>query len=219
MENQPHPLDTALGARIRNRRKALGLSQSALGAALGLTFQQVQKYERGKNRVSFSKLVGTAHALNCTVSDLITGLDRSEVASPAEEPLIKAGILNGLVEHTMVYQDKETGVWIKVRPDCVPTDGADISDLKTIADITDDGIEKAIGDTGLNMQGAMVGEACREVLGQSGFRREDPSELHPDQDLDRRGSGTRRASGSRQPSHVQAVSGRERLAGPRRPPA
>ena len=136
MENQPHPLDTALGARIRNRRKALGLSQSALGAALGLTFQQVQKYERGKNRVSFSKLVGTAHALNCTVSDLITGLDRSEVASLAEEPLIKAGILNGLVEHTMVYQDKETGVWIKVRPDCVPTDGADISDLKTIADMS-----------------------------------------------------------------------------------
>ena len=90
---------------------------------------------------------------------------RRMAESLAEEPLIKAGILNGLVEHTMVYQDKETGVWIKVRPDCVPTDGADISDLKTIADITDDGIEKAIGDTGLNMQGAMVGEACREVLG------------------------------------------------------
>jgi transcriptional regulator with XRE-family HTH domain len=47
----------ALGLRIRQRRKALSVSQTALADAIGLTFQQVQKYERGFNRVSFSRLV------------------------------------------------------------------------------------------------------------------------------------------------------------------
>ena len=70
----PDPLDIALGTNIRNRRRGLGLSQRALGEAVGLTFQQVQKYERGRNRVSFSKLVGISRALNCSVVDLIDGV-------------------------------------------------------------------------------------------------------------------------------------------------
>lgn len=82
-------------------------------------------------------------------------------------PLVsEARILDGLVEHSMVWQDRETGVWLKVRPDVIPTDALDFADLKTAADITDDGIERAIGDYGLNMQGALVGMACREVLGR-----------------------------------------------------
>ena len=68
-EGTPHPLDVSLGRNIRLRRKSLGMSQSALGEAVGLTFQQVQKYERGKNRVSFSKLAGIATALQCRISD------------------------------------------------------------------------------------------------------------------------------------------------------
>ena len=51
----PDPLDVALGRNIRTRRKSLGLTQAGLGDAVGLTFQQIQKYERGTNRVSFSK--------------------------------------------------------------------------------------------------------------------------------------------------------------------
>lgn len=74
-ESAPHPLDIALGRNIRLRRKSLGMSQSALGEAVGLTFQQVQKYERGKNRVSFSKLAGIATALQCRIADLIEGLE------------------------------------------------------------------------------------------------------------------------------------------------
>eukprot|EP01033_Poteriospumella_lacustris_P022285 gene22285-16716_t len=58
------PLDVALGRNIRIRRKSLGLSQSALASAVGLTFQQVQKYESGANRVSFFKLVEISTALN-----------------------------------------------------------------------------------------------------------------------------------------------------------
>lgn len=71
-------------------------------------------------------------------------------------PLVRAGILNGLIETTMAARHPKTGIWLKIRPDAIPTDGPDIGDLKTIADISDEGIEKAIGDSGLFMQGAMT---------------------------------------------------------------
>ncbi len=87
MIDQPQPhtpnrLDVALGLRIRQRRKSLGVSQTALAEAVGLTFQQIQKYERGFNRVSFSRLVDIAHALDCRVVDLIGDLDDANIASP-----------------------------------------------------------------------------------------------------------------------------------------
>jgi transcriptional regulator with XRE-family HTH domain len=80
----PHRLDIALGSNIRRRRKGLGLSQTALAQSVGLTFQQIQKYERGFNRVSFSRLVAIAHALNCRVIDLIEDLDDEAPAQPDE---------------------------------------------------------------------------------------------------------------------------------------
>jgi transcriptional regulator with XRE-family HTH domain len=67
----PDPIDVNTGARIRLRRKVLGLSQTALANALGLTFQQVQKYERGTNRISASMLVRTAAKLDTTVGALV----------------------------------------------------------------------------------------------------------------------------------------------------
>ena len=67
----PNPIDVEVGARIRVRRKYLSLSQSALAEALGLTFQQVQKYERGANRVSASMLVKIAAKLDTTVGALV----------------------------------------------------------------------------------------------------------------------------------------------------
>lgn len=81
-EHAPNRLDVALGLRIRQRRKALGVSQTALAESIGLTFQQIQKYERGFNRVSFSRLVDIAHALNCRVLDLIGDLDDAGIPSP-----------------------------------------------------------------------------------------------------------------------------------------
>ena len=72
--SDPNPLDVALGARIRERRRALRMSQAALGDAIGLTFQQIQKYESGANRVSFSMLVGIARAMDMTPAELIEGL-------------------------------------------------------------------------------------------------------------------------------------------------
>lgn len=67
----PELVDKHVGLKIRARRKVLGVSQSALADALGLTFQQVQKYERGANRVSASMLVRIAEKLQCTVGYLV----------------------------------------------------------------------------------------------------------------------------------------------------
>ena len=73
--SKAHSLDVAIGHRIRERRRAQGLSQQALAAAVGVTFQQIQKYERGANRVSFSRLLEIAHALDCGLANLAEGLD------------------------------------------------------------------------------------------------------------------------------------------------
>ena len=67
----PDPVDIAVGARIRIRRRWLGLSQTELADALGITFQQVQKYEHGRNRVAASMLVRAAAKLQTTVAALI----------------------------------------------------------------------------------------------------------------------------------------------------
>lgn len=81
-EHTPHPLDIALGARVRLRRKELGLSQDELARAIGLTFQQIQKYEHGTNRISFSRLMEIAEALECRAFDLIGDLDTKAGKAP-----------------------------------------------------------------------------------------------------------------------------------------
>ena len=63
-----HPIDVHVGARLRQRRILLGMSQTALGSAAGITFQQVQKYEGGGNRISSSRLFEFAKILNVPVS-------------------------------------------------------------------------------------------------------------------------------------------------------
>jgi transcriptional regulator with XRE-family HTH domain len=69
----PNPIDLHVGSRIRLRRKVLGVSQESLAADLGLTFQQIQKYERGTNRVSASKLYEIARSLQTTTSYFFDG--------------------------------------------------------------------------------------------------------------------------------------------------
>ncbi|WP_374469370.1 helix-turn-helix domain-containing protein [Phenylobacterium sp.] len=64
-------VELAIGARIRTRRRQLGLSQSDLAEKLGVSFQQVQKYERGANRVAASTLLAAAQALDTTVAALV----------------------------------------------------------------------------------------------------------------------------------------------------
>ena len=69
----PNPTDKHVGARVRMRRMMLGMSQEKLGDALGLTFQQVQKYEKGANRIGASRLQQISHILQVPVSFFFEG--------------------------------------------------------------------------------------------------------------------------------------------------
>ncbi len=64
---RPNPIDAHVGSRVRLRRMLLGMSQEKLGEHLGLTFQQVQKYEKGVNRIGASRLFDLAHVLGVPV--------------------------------------------------------------------------------------------------------------------------------------------------------
>jgi transcriptional regulator with XRE-family HTH domain len=81
-----NPVDIYIGRRIRVRRTLLGMSQAALGNKLGLTFQQVQKYERGANRVSGSRFVQLAAALDVPVSYFFDEHD-TRAAGDAEDAM------------------------------------------------------------------------------------------------------------------------------------
>ncbi len=87
----PSPIDVHVGAQIRMRRKSLGMSQSALAGRLGITFQQVQKYEKGANRVGASRLQAIASILGVEVSSLFAN------ATPDGDPANPAlGTINAM---------------------------------------------------------------------------------------------------------------------------
>jgi transcriptional regulator with XRE-family HTH domain len=87
----PNPIDKHVGSRVRMRRMMLGMSQEKLGNNLGLTFQQVQKYEKGTNRIGASRLQQISHILQVPVSFFFEGAPSgaarvdgmSEAPSPA----------------------------------------------------------------------------------------------------------------------------------------
>lgn len=72
----PHPVDIHVGKRLRQRRTILGLSQEAIGKAIGVTFQQVQKYERGVNRMGSSRLYEFSKILSVPVSFFFEDMDK-----------------------------------------------------------------------------------------------------------------------------------------------
>lgn len=78
-DGAPSPIDVHVGARIRKRRMALGMSQEKLGDALKLTFQQIQKYERGANRVGASRLYELCRVFDVTADFFFEGLPNFEV--------------------------------------------------------------------------------------------------------------------------------------------
>src|SRR5665213_1876463 len=79
----PNPIDKHVGSRVRMRRMMLSMSQEKLGDALGLTFQQVQKYEKGTNRIGASRLQQIAHILQVPVSFFFEGAPASPGLSPS----------------------------------------------------------------------------------------------------------------------------------------
>ena len=77
----PDPVDLHVGAQVRARRVLLGLSQEKLAEGLGITFQQVQKYERGSNRISASRLYNMAQLLDVPITFFFEGVDDHKSAS------------------------------------------------------------------------------------------------------------------------------------------
>ena len=73
LKKATNPIDRHVGSRVRMQRMMLGMSQEKLGEAIGLTFQQVQKYEKGTNRISASRLQHIAHVLNVPVAFFFDG--------------------------------------------------------------------------------------------------------------------------------------------------
>jgi transcriptional regulator with XRE-family HTH domain len=86
IDRAPNPIDRHVGLRIRMRRKELGISQERLAESIGLTFQQVQKYERAANRVSASKLWEMARALNTSIAYFYEGLSDTPEAPGSNLP-------------------------------------------------------------------------------------------------------------------------------------
>lgn len=95
-DTQPDPIDVAVGARIRMRRKTLGVTQAKLAEALGVTFQQIQKYERGSNRISASMLVRAARCLECSVGYLIGEGEGLSIEEPILLSLVQPSALEAL---------------------------------------------------------------------------------------------------------------------------
>ncbi|MEI8395848.1 MAG: helix-turn-helix transcriptional regulator [Rhodospirillaceae bacterium] len=79
----PNPIDLHVGSRLRLRRTLLGLSQEKLGDAVGITFQQLQKYERGANRISASRLFNLSQVLGVPVAFFYDDMPESFVLSEA----------------------------------------------------------------------------------------------------------------------------------------
>lgn len=85
----PHPIDVHVGNRIRLRRKLINMTQEQLAANLGITFQQVQKYERGTNRVSASRLFQISEILDVTVTFFFEDWDDRPVGSKTDKKLFR----------------------------------------------------------------------------------------------------------------------------------
>lgn len=86
------------------------------------------------------------------------------ISTLAQHPTVKAGILHGLVEHSIFWIDEETGIWCKARPDVIPVDSGLMIDLKTCRDASPEAARRSIGEYAYHIQGAMGMEGL-ETLG------------------------------------------------------
>lgn len=103
-KSAPHPIDVHVGRRLRARRTILGMSQEELGETVNVTFQQVQKYERGLNRMGSSRLYEFSCVLNVDVSYFFEDYD---VPVPTDRKKITIAEMQGLPEETARSTNKE----------------------------------------------------------------------------------------------------------------
>lgn len=97
-------MDIALGAAVRIRRRSLGISQEALAEQCGVSFQQIQKYENGANRISFSRLVQISRALQCRVVDLLDVLDTPTGGSTSDFDILSRMRTPGALELLSAFE-------------------------------------------------------------------------------------------------------------------
>ena len=98
----PNPIDIHVGNRIRMRRIMLGMSQSKLGDLIGLTFQQVQKYERGTNRVGASRIWDLSTVLDVPITYFFEDMPK-EIAQ--NSPRLRAGVVNSEIPEVSFDKD------------------------------------------------------------------------------------------------------------------
>lgn len=84
-------------------------------------------------------------------------------ADASRYELVKAGVLNGRVEHSMLMKDAETGLWLRSRPDAIPNDSGLFGDLKTASKFSEDFLQRQVFDAGYYLQGASTRLVCREL--------------------------------------------------------
>ena len=104
----PHPVDAHVGNRVRLRRTLLGMNQTQLGEALGLTFQQVQKYERGFNRIGASRLWQLSQILDVPVSFFFDELVDEAKAPPPDDISLKRETLELVRAY---YRIRDPAAW------------------------------------------------------------------------------------------------------------
>ena len=111
----PQAVDVHVGARVRTRRMSIGMSQQKLGEALGITFQQIQKYEKGTNRVSCSMLVGIAAALKTSPAWFFEDLDVPTGGIDRDIAALDAGAVRIAVEASVLTPPQRDAVRSVIR--------------------------------------------------------------------------------------------------------
>lgn len=111
-KGKPHDVDIHVGGRVRLRRSALGLSQDQLGAAVGLSFQQIQKYERGANRIGASRLYEMSKILHIPISYFFEGFEDLGLAEAGDssyqpDPVIKRETLELMRSYHQILDTKQ----------------------------------------------------------------------------------------------------------------
>lgn len=138
-DGKPRVADTYVGHRLRQRRMLLGMSQESVAAAIGLTLQQIQKYENGTNRVGASRLWDLAQVLGCDVAFFFEGLDEN---SDRPVPLVAAATSSANGAGSTAEHDEEASTeslmirretWELVRAYYLITDGRVRRRLRNLA--------------------------------------------------------------------------------------
>ena len=93
----PNPTDQHVGARVRMRRKMVAMSQEELAAALGLSFQQIQKYERGANRIGASRLQQMSHILQLPIEFFFEGAPNASAPHGSDGSALSMGQIDDFV--------------------------------------------------------------------------------------------------------------------------